>query len=86
MAAAALMGIGTGCTDYLDVSKELSATMNKDDVFSTPSYFKRWYSDLYSTLPLYSETGLGVNSNTYKSNGWAIYSGELVCSNPNALQ
>ena len=86
MAAAALIGIGTGCTDYLDVSKELSATMNKEDVFSTPSYFKRWYSDLYSTLPLYSETGLGVNSNTYKSNGWAIYSGELVCSNANVLQ
>ena len=42
MAAAALIGIGTGCTDYLDVSKELSATMNKEDVFSTPSYFKRW--------------------------------------------
>ncbi len=60
--------------------------MSKEDVFSTPSYFKRWYSDLYTTLPNYSETGLGVTGNTFKTNVWAIYSGELVCSNANVLK
>lgn len=86
LAAAALMGLGTtSCSDYLDVSKELAATMDKNDVFSTPSYFKRWYSDLYATLPLYSESGFNVNG-TWNANVWATYSGELVCAHPNVLR
>ena len=75
------------CADYLDVSGELSQNLNKDQVFSNWTYLKQWYGNLYTNLPDYSETGLGVYSGTKAQvNLWAIISGELVCAHPNVLQ
>ncbi|WP_303011710.1 RagB/SusD family nutrient uptake outer membrane protein [uncultured Bacteroides sp.] len=86
-ALAAVTGISfSSCNDYLDVSKELSQNLNKDQVFSNWDYLKQWYGEIYNTMPNYSETGLDV----YKTQGgfvgsWAIYSGELVCAHPSVL-
>lgn len=75
------------CADYLDVSGELSQNLNKDQVFSNWTYLKQWYGNLYTNLPDYSETGLGVYSGTKAQvNLWTIISGELVCAHPNVLQ
>ena len=91
IAAASLIGLFTSCSDYLDVSKELSQNLDKEEVFSTAKYLKQWYGEIYRTCPLYSEAGLGVNSNESGlgkgfTNPWAILSGELVCAHPNVLQ
>lgn len=76
----------TSCSDYLDVSKELSQTLDKDKVFSTASYLKKWYGEIYSTVPNYSETGLDAQTNNGFYNIWATLSGELVCAHPNVLK
>lgn len=81
IAAASLIGLFTSCSDYLDVSKELSQNLDKEEVFSTAKYLKQWYGEIYRTCPLYSEAGLGVNSNESGlgkgfTNPWAILSGE----------
>lgn len=74
------------CTDYLDVSKELSKNIDKEKVFSNATYFKKWYGELYSTMPNYSEAGLAVSNAGGFYNSWAILSGELVCAHPNVLK
>lgn len=74
------------CTDYLDVSKELSKNIDKEKVFSNATYFKKWYGELYSTMPNYSEAGLAVSNEGGFYNSWAILSGELVCAHPNVLK
>lgn len=84
--AVSLVGLLSGCSDYLDVSSELSESLNKDKVFSTAGYLKQWYSEIYSTCPLYSEAGLDVQNSNGVVNSWAIYSGEIVCAHPNVLK
>lgn len=76
----------TSCSDYLDVSKELSQTLDKDKVFSTASYLKKWYGNIYTTVPNYSEAGLDAQTNNGFYNIWATLSGELVCAHPNVLK
>lgn len=76
----------TSCNDYLDISKELSKNLDKETVFSTASYLKRWYGEIYSTMPNYSETGFDIQSQGGFYNSWAILSGELVCAHPNVLK
>ena len=86
MAAASLVGLLTGCADYLDVSSELAETMDKETVFSTAKYLKQWYGEIYQTCPNYSEVGLDVQNSNGVVNSWAIYSGEIVCAHPNVLK
>jgi hypothetical protein len=74
------------CTDYLDVSRELAKNLDKNVVFSNATYFKQWYSEIYATMPNYSESGLDVQSEGGFYNSWAILSGELVCAHPNVLK
>ena len=85
-AAFATMGLSlNSCSDYLDVSKELSQNLDKEQVFSNWNYMKQWYGAIYATMPNYSETGLDVTNNPNYTNVWALYSGELVCAHPNPL-
>jgi hypothetical protein len=76
----------TSCSDYLDVSKELSKNLDKEEVFSNATYLKSWYGEIYSWLPNYSESGFGVQNNGAFQNLWSILSGELVCAHPNVLK
>ncbi len=81
-----LFGLFSACSDYLDVSSELSESLDKDKVFSTASYLKKWYGQIYNFMPNYSETGVDVQYGSSNNNAWAIYSGELVCAHPSALK
>ena len=85
-ASIAASGLFTSCADYLDVSKELSQNLDKEEVFSTAKYLTQWYGEMYQTCPNYSETGLDVQSSNGTVNAQAIYSGELVCAHPNVLK
>lgn len=87
IAVASIASVFSSCSDFLDVSKELSKDLNKEEVFSNYTYLKQWYGKLYSTVPRYSETGLDIVNNSGEfPNIWAIYSGELICAHPNVLQ
>lgn len=86
LAAVLLIGGFTSCTDYLDVSKELAKNLDKEEVFSNAQYLKKWYGEIYQTMPNYSEAGLDVQSEGGFYNSWAILSGELVCAHPNVLK
>lgn len=82
----AFASVFPSCSDYLDVSKELADQLNKEEVFSNPTYLQGWYADIYSTVPNYSETGLDVQNEGGFYGSWAILSGELVCAHPNVLK
>lgn len=61
------------CTDYLDVSDELSGGLtNIDQVFNNVDYTKRWYANIYNKVPDYSRfcnpNGMG--------NIWSLYADE----------
>lgn len=87
VAIASMTGLFCSCDDYLDVSKELAQNLDKEEVFSNVTYLKKWYGELYSNLPNYSETGLDVgNTAGGFFNSWAILSGELVCPVPSVLK
>ena len=85
-AAIAMAGTFTSCSDYLDVSKELSQNLDKEEVFSTAKYLTQWYGEIYQTCPNYSEMGLDVQNSNGTVNAQAIYSGEIVCAHPNVLK
>lgn len=86
LAVATLIGGFSSCADYLDVSSELSKNLDKEEVFSNSSYLRRWYGEIYATMPNYSQTGLDVQNGGGFYNSWAILSGELVCAHPNVLK
>lgn len=86
VAVASFAGLLSSCGDYLDVSKELSQNLDKEEVFSNWTYLKQWYGEIYSTVPNYSETGVDVGYGGGTVNSWAILSGELVCAHPNVLK
>lgn len=74
IAVASIASVFSSCSDFLDVSKELSKDLNKEEVFSNYTYLKQWYGELYSTVPRYSETGLDIVNNSGEfPNIWAIY-------------
>jgi hypothetical protein len=81
-----LVVVLASCTDYLDVSKELAKNLDKEKVFSSAKYLKQWYGEIYQTCPNYSETGLDVQNSNGTVNAQAIYSGEIVCANPNVIK
>ena len=85
-AAIAMAGTFTSCSDYLDVSKELSQNLDKEEVFSTAKYLTQWYGEIYQTCPNYSEMGLDVQNSNGTVDAQAIYSGEIVCAHPNVLK
>lgn len=74
----AAMGLGSSCSDYLDVSKEVAENLTLDKVFSTPSYTKNWHNGLFNCITEYSSTG-GNQDNGF-SGLWCFMSGETVVS------
>lgn len=86
LAIATLIGGFSSCADYLDVSKELSKNLDKEEVFSNATYLRGWYGEIYTAMPNYSETGLDIQNGGGFYNSWAILSGELVCAHPNVLK
>lgn len=74
----ALLATNTSCLDYLDVSKEIAENLTTDQVFSSPEYLKRWYSEVYSTIPAYSEIGSNYISPGF-CNSWEVLAGGLTC-------
>ncbi len=62
------------CSDYLDVSKEITQNLSIEEVFENPTYTKSWYANIYNSISEYSETG--SESNAFK-NPWSNMCGEI---------
>jgi len=62
------------CSDYLDVSGELSEDLDMDKVFESAAYTKRWYANAYNVIPDYGNAG----DATWSTNPWAVMSGEIT--------
>lgn len=67
----------TSCIDYLDVSKEIAENLTTDQVFVNPGYLKRWYSEIYATIPAYSDL-LSLYNNPGHTNAWEMLAGGLT--------
>lgn len=63
------------CSDYLDVSNEITKNLSIEEVFNSPSYTKSWYINMYKSISEYSETGSDVNA--FK-NPWSNLCGEIA--------
>ena len=70
----------SSCSDYLDVSKEVQENLTTQQVFENPNYLKRWYSEVYSSIPDYSTSGF--NATNGFTGAWNILAGELTCGDP----
>ncbi|MDY9917547.1 MAG: RagB/SusD family nutrient uptake outer membrane protein [Proteiniphilum sp.] len=78
-----LLGSLNACSDYLDVSDELSGGLSTfEQVFSNVDYTKRWYANVYANVPNYSRfcnpNGMGGIWSAYADevyNRWANNSG-----------
>lgn len=66
----------TSCSDYLDVSKEISAQLTTKEVFENPTYTRQWYLNIYNCITEFSEVGSGANSGF--TGVWGNYCGEVT--------
>lgn len=72
---AAIMALTiASCSNYLDVSDEITQNLSMDDVFNSPTYTKSWYVNTYNCISEYSETGSDCNA--FK-NPWSNLCGEI---------
>lgn len=71
-----LVGGLHSCADYLDVSSELEENLNIEQVFQNPKYIKEWYSEVYATIPRYSQTGYGASNGFHGV--WNMLAGEMT--------
>lgn len=78
--AGSLLILNSSCTDYLDVSKEVHENLTTQDVFNNPNYLKRWYSEIYTTIPNYSQHGYYATDGL--TGAWNILAGELTYGDP----
>lgn len=62
------------CSDYLDVSSELVAGVDMDDIFENPGYMRNWYGTVFANISEFSETG--SEANAFK-NPWSNLCGEI---------
>ncbi|MBB4034298.1 hypothetical protein GGR21_000183 [Dysgonomonas hofstadii] len=69
----------TSCSDYLDVSGELSDNLTVDKVFENASYTKRWHGNIFNAICEYSENG--SSSNSGMKNPWSGIAGEIMQNN-----
>ena len=78
-----LLGSFHACSDFLDVSDELSGGLSSfEQVFSNVDYTKRWYANVYANVPNYSRfcnaNGMGGIWSAYADeayNRWANNTG-----------
>ncbi|MGL4804790.1 MAG: RagB/SusD family nutrient uptake outer membrane protein, partial [Bacteroidales bacterium] len=77
--AALIASTSTGCS-FLDVSDQLAAEMNMEEVFSNTSYTRRFHRYIYSGIPnmthIILDTGSGGNL-TGLDNPWPAIGDEL---------
>lgn len=72
----AALALGTvSCSDYLDISGELNASLGVDEVWDNANYTRDWYGVIYRDLMEYSETG--SETNAFK-NPWSNLCGEIA--------
>ena len=64
------------CSDYLDVSDELSGNLTIEQVFNNASYTRRWYSNIYSSC-ISEYSGIFLNPTGF-NNPWASLCGEVT--------
>ncbi len=73
-----LTGI-TACSDYLDVSSELTDNLDIETVFNTKNYMMKWHQNIFNCISRYDEMGGGVNGTTGAfTGGWNVLSGEIT--------
>ena len=70
----------TGCSDYLDVSKEVAENLTLDEVFSNPDYIRRWHGGLFNCITEYSSIGKNKGEDTGLSGVWVCMAGETTLS------
>lgn len=73
----------SSCADYLDVSKELSAELDMEQVLNNVEYTKRFHRYIYSGIPrmmhiILDESGKVVENGL--GNPWTSMCDELICS------
>lgn len=74
IAIAGTCAFSTSCSDYLDVSSELVAGVNMDDIFENPDYTRNWYGTVFANISEFSETG--SEASAFK-NPWSNMCGEI---------
>ena len=69
--------LSLGSCDYLNVSDQLAGGLqNTDEVFENVNYTKRWYANIFSSIPDYSSLNkVGING---FGNPWTSICDELV--------
>lgn len=78
LATCVLIGGFSSCADYLDVSSELEENLDIEQVFKNPKYLKKWYAEIYSTIPRYSQTGYGASTGFHGV--WNMLAGEMTAA------
>ena len=64
------------CVKFLDVSEEVSASIDIEKVFSNPLDARRWHSNLFSRVPNYS--AVEGSDNAAFGNPWNSIAGEAI--------
>lgn len=67
-----------GCSDYLDVSSEITENLTLEEVFDNPNYIRRWHSNLFNCISEYSS--IGRNQYDGFSGVWVSMCGETTIS------
>lgn len=63
---------------FLDVSDELAGNLSKEEVFNDPAYTRRWYRNIFTGIPDYSNIRVkDVSGDLGLNNPWAALSDEL---------
>lgn len=62
----------SSCSDYLDISSEMSENLTMDKVFENPNYTRNWYGNIYKCISEYSAVG----TESGFRNPWSNLSGE----------
>lgn len=65
--------------DYLNVSDELAGNLRSlDEIFDNVSYTRRWYANIFTSIPDYSGITAAAGSITGFKNPWAGMCDELT--------
>lgn len=67
-----------GCSDYLDVSSEITENLTLEEVFDNPNYIRRWHNNLFNCISEYSS--IGRNQYDGFSGVWVSMCGETTIS------
>ena len=74
-----LCGVGVlglfSCSDYLDVSDELSENLTVEDVFNNKAYVQRWHANIFNCISCYETMG-GSYEGAF-TGVWNVIAGEV---------